>query len=379
MKKFSICLRVVALFWFVLAGGAPAGAADARPAWQVEWEKVLAGAKKEGEVRLWGDQEITHPDIVAAFSKENPYIKVVTVSGRVGDLMPRIIAERRAGKYLADLYSGGLGGRAFFDFSRAGVLDPIKPALILPDVVDESKWVNGQHHYADGEKQLVFMYEGSVAGMGLHFNSKLIDPKEFTSYWDLLRPRWKGKILLFERPGTGSPSAVRFYHNPRLGPDFLRRLLTETDMVVSQERRQATDWLGQGKYPLCIDCGDTDRARKQGLPVQEFDHDNLKEAGNEISTSGNSGLALINNAAHPNAARVFINWFLSRGGQTVWQEAMNIKVVEPSDSMRIDVPKDKVLPSSRREEGKKYRVTGFLDPDPPAKMFKELLGRGERK
>jgi iron(III) transport system substrate-binding protein len=373
------------MLWFVLCGMHPAGrvtragAADARPGWQAEWEEVLAAAKKEGEVRLWGDQEITHPDIVAAFTKEHPYIKVVTVSGRVGDLMPRIIAERRAGRYLADLYSGGLGGRAFYDFQRAGVLDPIKPALILPDVLDGSKWVNGQHHYADSEKQFVFMYEGSVAGLGLHYNKTLVDPKEFTSYWDLLKPKWKGKILLFERPGTGSPSAVRFYHNPQLGPDFLRRLLSETDMVVSQERRQATDWLGQGKYPLCIDCGDTDRARKQGLPVQEFDHDNLKEAGNEISTSGNSGLALINNAAHPNAARVFINWFLSRGGQTVWQEAMNLKVVEPSDSMRIDVPKDKVLPSSRREEGKKYRVTGFLDPDPPAKMFKELLSRGQRK
>src|SRR6266576_3780458 len=65
--------------------------------------KVIAGAKKEGEVRLWGDQEITHPDIVAAFSRQYPYIKVVTVTGRVGDLMPRIIAERRTGKYLADL------------------------------------------------------------------------------------------------------------------------------------------------------------------------------------------------------------------------------------------------------------------------------------
>jgi iron(III) transport system substrate-binding protein len=372
MRRLSIYFGcAAALLCFALAPRAPAGAA--------EWEKVLAGAKKEGEVRLWGDQEITHPDIIAAFHREHPYIKAVTVSGRVGDLMPRIIAERRAGRYLADLYSGGLGGRAFYDFQRAGVLDPIKPALILPEVLDGSKWVNGQHHYADGEKQFVFMYEGSVAGLGLHFNRTLVDPKEFTSYWDLLKPKWKGKILLFERPGTGSPSAVRFYHNPQLGPDFLRRLFTETEMVVSQDRRQSSDWLGHGKYALCIDCGDTDRARKQGLPVDEFSHENLKEAGHEISTSGNSGLALINNAANPNAARVFINWFLSRDGQTVWQEAMNIKVVEPSDSMRTDVPKDKVIASARRDPGRKYKVTGFLDPDPPNKLYNELLGRGPRK
>jgi iron(III) transport system substrate-binding protein len=353
-------------------------AAEAKPTWQLEWDKVVTAAKKDGEVRLWGDQEITHPDIVAAFSRQYPYIKVVTVSGRVGDLMPRIIAERRAGRYLADLYSGGLGGRAFYDFMRAGVLDPIKPALILAEVVDASKWLNGEHHYADAEKQFVFMYEGSVAGVGLHYNTGLVDVKEFRSYWDLLKPKWKGKILLFERPGTGSPSAVRFYHNPQLGPDFLRRLLTETDLVISQDRRQSSDWLASGKFPICIDCGDTDRAKQQGLPVEEFSHENLKEAGSEITTSGNSGLALINNAPHPSAARVFINWFLSREGQSVWQEVMNIKVNEPSDSMRIDVPKDKVSPSTRREEGKKYRVTGFLDPVPPTTLFNELI-KGQRK
>jgi iron(III) transport system substrate-binding protein len=357
---------------------ANARGAESRQPWQQEWERILAAAKREGEVRLWGDQEITHPDIVAAFSRAYPYIKVVTVSGRVGDLMPRIIAERRAGKHLADLYSGGLGGRAFYDFMRAGVLDPIKPTLILSEVVDGSKWVNGEHHYADSEKQFIFMYEGSVAGVGLHYNTSLVDIKEFKSYWDLLKPRWKGKILLFERPGTGSPSMVRFYHNPQLGPDFLRRLLTEMDLVISQDRRQSSDWLASGKFPICIDCGDTDRAKKQGLPVDEFSHDNLKEAGNEISTSGNSGLALIGNAPHPNAARVFINWFLSREGQTVWQEAMNVKVAEPSDSMRIDIPKERVSPSARRDDGKKYRVTGFFDPDPPNKLFNEL-SKGQRK
>ena len=83
---------------------------DSKPSWQREWEKILDGAKKEGEVRLWGEQEITHPDIIAAFNKDYPFIKAVTVSGRVGDLMPRIIAERRAGKFFADIYSGGLGG-----------------------------------------------------------------------------------------------------------------------------------------------------------------------------------------------------------------------------------------------------------------------------
>ena len=356
-----------------------ANAAEPKPNWQREWEKVLEGAKREGEVRLWGEQEITHPDIIAAFTKEFPFVKAVSVSGRVGDLMPRIIAERRAGKFLADIYSGGLGGRSFFDFHKAGVLDPLKPMLLSPDVVDGSKWLNGEHYYADSEKQFVFMYEGSVAGVGLHYNTNLVDLKEFKSYWDLLSPKWKGKILLFERPGVGSPSVIRYFYNTQLGPDFVKRLFSEMEITVSQDRRQSSDWLASGKFPICIDCGDTDRAKQQGLPVDEFPHANLKEASYEISTSGNSGLALINNAPNPNAARVFINWFLSRAGQVVWQTVMNTKVQEPSDSMRIDIPKDKVAAPARREEGKKYIVTGFLDPDPPTKLFKELVSKEKRK
>ncbi len=376
MKAISNLVLIHLQILFML-GLARAG--EAKPSWQVEWEKTIAAAKKENELMLWGDMEITHPDIVAAFASEFPFIKVITVTGKVGELMPRIIAERRAGKHLADLYSGGLGGRAFYDFYRAGILDPIKPTLILPEVIDETKWLNGKHHYADGENQYVFMYEGSVAGVGLYYNTNLVNPKEFKSYWDLLNPKWKGKIALFERPGAGAPSLIRFYHNLQLGPDFLRRLLVEMDITVSQERRQATDWLGSGKFPLCIDCADTDRARKQGVPVDEFDRAYLKEAANEISTSGNSGLGLINKAPHPNAAKLFINWFLSRQGQMVWQKVMNTKVVEPSDSMRIDIPKDDVLSEARRVEGQKYRVTGFLDPEPAAKLVNELLGRGKRK
>ena len=375
MKPLNLFIVLMVTLSYVVI----AAAAESKPTWQRDWEKIIEGAMKEGEVRLWGEQEITHADIIAAFNKDFPFIKAVTVSGRVGDLMPRIIAERRAGKFLADIYSGGLGGRSFFDFHKAGVLDPIKPLLVLPEVVDGSKWLNGEHFYADGEKQFVFMYEGSVAGNGLHYNTGLVDLKEFKSYWDLLSPKWKGKLLLFERPGVGSPSVIRYYHHAQLGPDFVKRLFGEMDVTVSQDRRQSSDWLAAGKFPICIDCGDTDRAKQQGLPVDEFPHANLKEANYEVSTSGNSGIALINQAPNPNAAKVFINWFLSRAGQMVWQATMNGKVQEPSDSMRVDIPKEKVSAPARREEGKKYRVTGFLDPDPPTKLFKELISREKRK
>jgi iron(III) transport system substrate-binding protein len=352
----------------------PAAMTAEKSGWQAEWERTLAAGKKEGAVSLWGDAEITHPDIVAAFTNEFPFIKPITVTGRVGDLTQRILAERRAGKYLTDLYSGVMGGAAFYEFYRTGVLDSIKSTFILPDVTEESRWLGGKHHYVDAENQII-LYEGTPAGTSIYYNTNLVKPEEFSSYRDLLNPKWKGKILMFERTGSGFPSLTPIYYNPLLGPDFLRRLLGEMNITISRDRRQATDWLGSGKFPLCIGCGDVERAKSEGLPVSELSRRELKEAGNSIGLNGNSGLALVSKPAHPHAARIFTNWFLSRKGQTVWQDVMNVKVKEPSNSMRIDISKDNVLPAAQREDGVRYNVTGFLDPGPPTKLIDELLRR----
>jgi ABC-type Fe3+ transport system substrate-binding protein len=360
---------------FAIVSSAAVGTAAERNSWQAEWEKAIAGAKKEGAVSLWGDAEITHPDIVAAFTKEFPFIKPVTVTGRVGDLTLRILSERRAGKFLADLYSGVMGGAAFYEFYKTGVLDSVKSKFILPEVKDESKWLGGKHHFVDPDTQQIVLYEGNVAGTSIYYNTQSVNLNEFSSYWDLVDPKWKGKIVMFERAGSGFPGLTPVYYNPRLGPEFLKRLLGDIGVTVSRDRRQATDWLASGKYPLCIGCGDIEHAAKDGLPVAELERKYLKEAGHGIGLNGNSGLALMSKAAHPNAAALFINWFLSRRGQILWQEIMNTKVDEPSNSMRVDIPKDKVLPAARREDKVTYTVTGFLDPGPPSKLIDELLGR----
>jgi len=280
-------------------------AADA-PRWQQDWERVVEAAKREGQVSLYGGQEITHPDIIAAFNKEFPFIKVLSVAGRAADLMTRIVAERRADKYLADVMASGPNGPRMLYLAKA--LDPISSTFILPEVTDASKWYGAKHWYADPENQHIFMFEGTK----------------------------------------------------------------DTEITLFRDRAQGTNWLANGKFPLCLLCRDIDKAAKQGLPVDDIAPDQLKE-GSSVGGGGSSVLVFLNRAPHPNAAKVFINWYLSRQGQMVWQNVMNKKEVEPSDSMRIDIPKDDVLPEARRADGKKYHVVGFLDPDPVQKLLQEIL------
>ncbi len=112
---------------------------------------------------------------------------------------------------------------------------------------------------------------------------------------------------------------------------------------------------------------------RQGLPIDQIPPESLKEMEPVIGGGGSSVIVLINRAPHPNAARLFINWYLSREGQMTWQRVMNMIVIEASDSMRIDIPKDNVMMASKRLEGVKYRVIAFRDPRPSIKLMREIL------
>ena len=220
---------VVSLFLSAMAMAAEA------PRWQAEWQKTIEAAKKEGQLSLYGGQEITHPDIIAAFNKEFPFIKVLTTSGRGGDLLARIISERRADKYLADVIATGPNGPRMLYLAKA--LDPIAPALILPEVTDVSKWYGGRHWYADPENQYIFMFEGTLNSTALSYNMKLMNAGEIMSYWDLLRPKWKGKLLTLDPRGAAPPTTLlNLYHRPGIGPDFVRRFYSETEITLFRDR-----------------------------------------------------------------------------------------------------------------------------------------------
>jgi len=335
-----------------------------------EWEKVLRAAKQEGTLVLYTfpGQELVFQE----FQKKFPDIKLVEVSVRGSERVTRIVSERRAGKYLADILIGGVGS-AQSGLLKTGLLDPIKPALIVPEVLDESKWWQGKHVYGDDEDKYIFSFAGAPLYY-FHYNTTLINPKEFKSYWDLLNPKWKGKMVVAEPMTGGTQEPLLFmYYNKELGPEFLRRFLTETDLRVSRDLRQLLDWVAQGKYALsALQNADRIRlwdARKQGLPVNAFESDKFKEGG--MVGSGGGNIALISRAPHPNAAKIFINWFLSREGQMAYQ-----KLVQGGrNSLRIDIPKDDLPPHARINPGAKYTLIddiGYSDLDSVQRFVNEI-------
>jgi ABC-type glycerol-3-phosphate transport system substrate-binding protein len=110
----SLLLILLCVFF----GGA-VQAAESKPAWQVEWEKTLEAAKKEGQVAVYISG---YEEVLPEFQKEYPDIKLISVTGRGSQLAQRLLTERRGDKFLADVFNSG-GVTTYGQLHAAKVLD----------------------------------------------------------------------------------------------------------------------------------------------------------------------------------------------------------------------------------------------------------------
>ncbi len=341
-KIFALAVLTGLVLW-ALATSAQAAQFD----WKKDWEQTLAAAKKEGQVNVY---IYRYEGLLKDFKRDYPGINVVAVTGRGNDLTNRIIAERRGGKFIADVYSGGTNS-LYNTLYKGKVLDPLAPLLVLPEVTDLTKWYGKEHRYADPEGKYIFAFIGSPSNAQLAYNTNLVNPKEFKSYVDVLNPKWKGKIVSLDPRDTGLGATMQFwYFNPEIGPEYMKKFFGGMDISYAKNFQQMTNWLGQGKYAICMGCKDSARAKNQGLPIDDFDTNRWKE-GSSFSAGGGS-LSYMNQAPHPNAAKVFINWMLSRKGQIALQKLGDPD--DPANSRRIDIPKDDIPPDNRLQTGVKY-------------------------
>ena len=379
LKKSLAALTLVSTLAITIHHGACV--AETKAAWQTEWDNAVKAAEQEGQVVLYSLSEIGDAIAHTGFQKKFPKIKISVVTARGGEHVSRLMAERRAGKFLADI--GNLGNTSPYTLYQSKVLDPIGSAFILPEVKDESKWWQGKQQFIDPDGKFILVYVGAPLFL-VGYNTKLVEPGGFKSYWDLLDPKWKGKIVMFD-PKAGGFAATRdrfFYHNPELGPVFLRRLFSEMMPTLYARFPQGEDWLAAGKYFICL-CRhqSLSEAKTQGLPVDLVEPSSFKE-GVGVETRAKT-LVLMNQAPHPNAAKVFLNWFLSREGQSDFQKT-SAKYIDAGaeGSLRMDISKDDIPSRNRLNPGVKYLPQwnpDYFDMKPIAKLISEAQAEAGRK
>jgi iron(III) transport system substrate-binding protein len=303
----------LALLWLAFLG--PASAEE--KGWEREWSEVLSAAKKEGKVIVAGSPD---PDVrrglVEQF-KARYGIPLEYISGR-SELAEKLKAERLAGLSTIDVFFSGMTTFATILYPEK-MLDPLKSALLLPEVLAPSKWKKGKLWFVDPEERYILRLLNYLTYQ-VYINTQHVKPEELKSIRDLTQLKWRGKISAYDPTvaGTGSNDAVIFYL--QLGEEFVKKLYVEQKPAISQDRRQIADWLARGTYPIAVsaDTSLIERLEQDGFPVMTVSH--LPDAPGTLS-AGNGMVALMNKAPHPNAGRVFVNWIASKEGLQVYGKA----------------------------------------------------------
>jgi iron(III) transport system substrate-binding protein len=294
------------------SSGAPLATGAARPEWQAEWERTLALARQEGVVAVNVIPGQLFRDWLARFEQAYPGITLELTSMEGAPFAARVVAERHGGQYLRDVYVGG-ATTANTVLKASGALDPVKSALILPEVLDDTKWLGGfDEGFTDLEATYTYDFYVELVPT-VYVDRDFVSEAELNRVEDLLDPRWRGRLTIYDPRQAGKGAADGGHFIQVRGEDWWRQLLAQ-DLVVTNDRRQQVEWAVRGRYPIGVSISNTavPEFQQQGVGLKLVPLAYRTPMGARLSMTNN--VALYNRAPHPNAARVFINWLLSREG-----------------------------------------------------------------
>ncbi len=357
-KMYRLCLFLAACSIFLTAAAfspTPAQAKEEKAVSRSEGDELIAAAKKEGAVRIYATA--IEPAVVPlrnAF-KSKYGIDLEFVQGRPAEMGAKLQSEKRAGLHLADV--GHLGETtSTMDIKPTGITQPLTGMLIASDIKNPRNWINGRLPFVDKENH-VLLFTAMAMPHGVA-NSEVVKEGDLVSFFDLLAPKWKGKIVLSDPTISGTSPNVMAALYKTFGEEkaiaTLKKLAAQ-EPVITRDQRQMMEWVARGKYVIGIgqSMGLFTEFKRNQAPVRIL---SLQEPRTVSGGPGN--LIVFTNNPHPKATRLYINWLLSKEGLTIWSKALGYPptridfVREWLDPATIPQPTD-VFPD---EEHLKLRV-----------------------
>jgi iron(III) transport system substrate-binding protein len=301
------------------------------PAVAQSWEDVVKAAVAEGEVDVHGGPGKSYEQVLTTgFKAAYPTIKLVFVGTSGRDVILQIMREREAGLYKWDVYVGGTPS-ILQTLKPAGAFAPLRSALILPEVTDEKAWRDGlDAGWMDKEKKFTFAFDYTFSPLAL-VNWDVVAQDDLKSFSDLMKPQFAGKIVWDDPRLPGQGLLVGQVLLKNFGAEFLQKLFSTQKIVFIANRRQEAEGVVRGTYPIgmAAPLDEVGQFQAQGLGQ------NIKPFNGDVKAlSGDTGfgtVSLMEKAPHPSAAKVYINWLLSKAGQSEWGKVLR-------NSRRLDVP-----------------------------------------
>jgi ABC-type Fe3+ transport system substrate-binding protein len=342
---------------------APAQAVD----WKQDWKQTIAAANTEGQLVMSIPSGSVWRAELMRFQSAYPNIKVRMAASSGRDFWARFMKEREVGQFLWDLRIGGYDAQEY-QIKQAGNMQSVRDLLVLPEVLDDSKWYGGlDGTFLDKEKRYILGFV-AVDQTSARYNKKLVG--DSFDARDLLDPKWAGKISMADPRGGSSLTGMGGIYR-RFGPDFIRKLMLDQKPVITNVPRQQTDWLISGRYPIAF-----------GVPsaaLVEYGRN-----GGDISSIGNltgvlqwsvgvGAISVPTKNPNPAATKVFVNWLLTKDVQAHIMKGVQL------NSRRKDVPQgspDLALDYSKYDEyyaGQAEDMKPYIEA--AAKLLREIVAR----
>ncbi len=335
------------------------------------WNTLINDAKKEGTVVIYNTAWVPQVRISLAQAFKEKYGISLEFSpfARGAELLAKVNTEQRAGLYLADVFGAG-AGTIVASMKPAGLLGEIEPLLIHPEVIDGKYWRGGKFPFLDKDKNAV----GMIASVqrNIIYNTSLIKKGEINTYKDLLKPQFKGKITINDPRVSGSGKEV-FLHlalnlwNMEEVKTYLTQLLKQQEAVIERDNRQHVEGVSRGKYAIGLGPDPDALASylKMGAPVEAI----LIKEGVFVSQAAGC-IGIPTKLVHPNATKLFLNWLLSKEGQTVFATSFG------NPSLRTDVSSTQFNPTFLLQPQEKVFLaseTSILFTNEITKVTKQII------
>jgi iron(III) transport system substrate-binding protein len=285
-------LRV--LLALMILAGVLIGGADVRSQ-PSDTTALIEGAKKEGELVIYGTTDLRQATILNdRFRQKYPFINVKLNRLTSDNMYPRVIAEMRSGKFLSDVLQNNALGMYFLKRGKflAHYLSP-EERFYPSDFKDQGYWTTSSTNV-------------HVVG----FNTRAVPRDKLPKRWeDLLNPVWKGRMSLSPREQWFA--WILQVMGKEKGLNYMRALAKQNVAIRRESTAMRAQLITAGESDLDIDSTYSVLTPliKNGAPVS------WTTLGPTLVVPVGHGLAV--RAPHPNAAKLFIDFVLSREGQRV--------------------------------------------------------------
>ena len=275
-------------------------------------QRLIEGAKKEGKL-VWYTA-LSTPDaevLTKRFEQTYPFIKTETLRLVTDALLTKILTETKAGVYNADVIEiPGIAGNIL---KKEGLFEKYDSP--------ESRAYPASMKDSGGTWTSFFIHT-----LVLVYNRQLVKQDELPRrYEDLINPKWKGKIVLRDEDFETFGMMLKVMGREK-GINLMRRLGSQ-GVDLRNSFTLAVQAVASGEVPLGMNLygTHTEEFKKKGAPVDWVPM--------EFVLTTIEPLAVSSRAPHPNSARLFMDFLLSKEAQTMMRDRSRI-------SSRPDVPPD---------------------------------------